>query len=196
MADPTPPPDRTSGPAPTPGLDGGRRRPSGRRGPLRRLAPLLVVLVAVALLVVVAVISPFESTEPALDVREAYVGASTDPAGAYLVIANGGGSDDLTAVHTDLGVVTLQRRVHDEITDQDVLQEATSLRVPGYTETRLQPGDDQLLVAVTGEPPEPGSTVTLRLEFRTSDPITVEAEVLSYEDIGTRMLPPLLTQEG
>lgn len=162
-----------------------------RRSPFRRWLPVLVVLGAALLLVAVALVSPFEPKPPALTVREAYVGAGADPAGAYLVVDNDGGTDDLVGVTTDLGPVTLERRTEDA-SGQSVLQPAASLRLTGYEQTRLQPGDDQLLVAVEGPAPQAGGTVSLTLNFRRSAPITVDAEVLTYDEIGTRLLPPRL----
>lgn len=160
-------------------------------GPLRRWAPALVVLGAIALLVGVAVVSPFGTTPPDIRVTTALVGADADPAGAYLVLENAGGSDDLVAVTSPAGEVTLQRRVIDGATDQEALEPAASLRVGGYEETRLQPGGDQLLVTTAdGRAPAVGETVSLTLEFRVSEPITVDADVLSYDDVGAALLPP------
>ncbi|MCD9624790.1 copper chaperone PCu(A)C [Rhabdothermincola salaria] len=160
-------------------------------GPLRRWAPALVVLGGIALLVVVAIVSPFGTTPPEVRVTTALVGADADPAGAYLVLENDGGSDDLVAVTSPAGEVTLQRRVIDGATDQEALEPTASLRVGGFEETRLQPGDDQLLLTTTdGRAPAVGETVSLTLEFRLSDPITVDAEVLSYDDVGAALLPP------
>jgi copper(I)-binding protein len=160
-------------------------------GPLRRWAPALVVLGAIALLVLVAIVSPFGTTPPDVRVTTALVGAGVDPAGAYLVLQNDGGSDDLVAVTSPAGEVSLERRVIDGATDQEALEPAASLRVGGYEETRLQPGGDQLLLTTTdGRAPTVGETVSLTLEFRLSEPITVDAEVLSYDDVGATLLPP------
>jgi copper(I)-binding protein len=186
MADRTPTSD-----APSPGdpTGGGSTAP---RTALRRFLPVLLVLGAAVLLIVMAIVSPFESKPPALEVREAYVGAGSNPAGGYLVVVNDGGSDDLVGVTTSLGTVALQRRDTDPTTGDPILVPAETLRLAGYEETRLQPGGEQMLISVSGPIPEPGTTVRLELEFRVSDPIVVEAPVLSYDEIGTIMLPPLL----
>jgi len=164
------------------------------RSPLRRALPFLMVLGAVSLLVVMAVVSPFETTEPDIEVRQAYVGAGADPAGAYLVLVDHGGSDDLTGVTSPVGEVTLQRRATDATTGEQILQDTDSLRIEGFAETRLQPGGDQLLIDLDGpaEDLRAGTTVTLRLEFRVSADIEVEAEVLTYDQIGSVLLPPVL----
>jgi copper(I)-binding protein len=175
-----PPPDGPADPSPP---------PTG----IRRWAPLLVVLGAVALLVIVAVVSPFSTQPPDLQVSTALVGAGEDPAGGYLVVDNGGGSDDLVAVTTPDADVILQRRDIDDVTGESILREVDSLRIEGYDQTRLQPGGDQLLLtSIDGTAPTAGSTVRLRLEFRVSDPVEVDAEVLSYDDIGVVLLPPRL----
>lgn len=192
----------TSTPPPHPG-DQHRPSPTSRGpdpdttppSPLRRWAPLLVVVGAVLLLVAVALVSPFSTTPPDIQVTNALVGAGTDPAGAYLVLDNGGGSDDLVAVTTPAGEVTLQRSTVDDNTGQTILDTVPSLRVGGYDQTRLQPGGNQLLLSTgDGRAPAVGETVELTLEFRVSDPITLPAEVLSYDDIGAVLLPPRLVE--
>jgi copper(I)-binding protein len=169
-----PPPD---GPAePSPPVTG-----------IRRWAPLLVVVGAIAVLVIVALVSPFSTQPPDLQVSTALVGAGEDPAGGYLVVDNDGGSD---APGAD---VILQRRDIDDVTGESILREVDSLRIEGYDQTRLQPGGDQLLLSsIDGTAPTMGSTVRLRLEFRVSDPVEIDAEVLSYDDIGVLLLPPRL----
>jgi copper(I)-binding protein len=163
------------------------------RSPLRRAAPFLVVAGAVALLLVMAVASPFETTDPDLEIRQAYVGAGSNPAGAYLVIVDHGGTDDLTGVTSPVGEVTLQRRTTDATTGEATLQPVDSLRIEGFEETRLQPGGDQLLIQLPGDDLlRAGTTVPLRLEFRVSDDIEVEAEVRTYDEIGSILLPPVL----
>jgi copper(I)-binding protein len=170
------------------------------RSTVRRLAPLLVVLGAVGLLVVMAVASPFETTDPDIEVRQAFVGAGSDPAGAYLVIVDHGGTDDLTGVTTPVGGVTLQRRTTDATTGEQTLQTVESLRIEGFDETRLQPGGDQLLIELedTDGQLRAGTTVPLRLEFRVSEDIEVQAEVRTYDEIGRILLPPVLAvpEEG
>jgi copper(I)-binding protein len=176
--------------------DTARAQPS-QKGALRRGAPLLLVLGAVVVLVVMAIASPFETTEPDLEVRQAYVGAGSDPAGAYLVIVDHGGTDDLTRVTTPVGEVSLQRRTTDDTTGESSLQPVDSLRIEGFEETRLQPGGDQLLIELEGsEELRAGTTVPLRLEFRVSDAIEVDAEVRTYDEIGTILLPPVLAVPG
>lgn len=179
--------------APTLPPPGGAPRPSPPSSAIRRWAPLLVVAGAIVLLVVVAVVSPFSAQAPDLQVSTALVGAGEDPAGGYLVVENEGGSDDLVAVSTPGAEVTLQRRDVDDVTGASILREVESLRIEGYDQTRLQPGGDQLLLtSADGTAPTVGSTVRLRLEFRVSDSVEVEAEVLSYDDIGVILLPPRL----
>jgi copper(I)-binding protein len=162
------------------------------RGPLRRWAPGLVVLAAVALMIGMAIWSPFETQGPDVTVQGAYVGAGADPAGGYLVLVNDGGGDDLVGVSVPGATVTLQRQVVDATTGQSSLVEAPSLRLPGYEEVRLQPGGDQLLLS--GLTPVAGTSLPMELRFRRSPPITVEATVLTYDEIGTLLLPPRLEE--
>ncbi len=159
-------------------------------GPLRRWAPALVVLGGIALVVVMAIARPFGSQPPDISVEGAYVGAGTDPAGGYLVLVNDGGGDDLVGVDVAGATVTLQRRVVDPTTGVSELSERESLRLPGYETVRLQPGGDQLLL--TGLTPVAGTTLSMQLRFRVGEPMTVEAEVLTYDEIGVLLLPPRL----
>ena len=159
-------------------------------GPLRRWAPVLVVLGGIALVVVMAIVRPFGSQPPDVSVQGAYVGAGADPAGGYLVLVNEGGGDDLVGVDVAGATVTLQRRVVDPTTGVSDLSETPSLRLPGYETVRLQPGGDQLLL--TGITPVAGTTLSMQLRFRVGEPMTVEADVLSYDEIGALLLPPRL----
>jgi copper(I)-binding protein len=186
--------DARSGDDPLPTTPAATTRGAPPRSTLRRVAPVLLVVGAVALVVVAAIASPFETTAPDLEVRQAYVGAGSDPAGAYLVILDHGGTDDLTGATTPVGEVTLQRRTTDATTGEPTLQEVDSLRIEGFAETRLQPGGDQLLIELDGDAElRAGTTVPLRLEFRVADDIEVQAEVLTYDEIGTILLPPVLS---
>ena len=112
----------TSTPPPLPGEQPGASPTSPGSGPdttaaspLRRWAPLLVVIGAVLLLVVVALVSPFSTTPPDIRVANALVGAGADPAGAYLVLDNAGGSDDLVAVTSPAGSVTAPLEITEDI---------------------------------------------------------------------------------
>ena len=165
-----------------------REQPSA--GPLRRWAPALLVLGGIALVVVMAIVRPFGSQPPEVSVQGAYVGSGVDPAGGYLVLVNDGGGDDLVGVDVPGATVTLQRRVVDPTTGVSELSERESLRLPGYETVRLQPGGDQLLL--TGLTPVAGTTLSMQLRFRVGEPITIDAEVLTYDEIGVLLLPPRL----
>ncbi len=184
---PSPTPENPDPPAITSAPDA---EPGRRGSAVRRWAPVLLVLAGIALVSGMAVLRPFSSQAPVVSVQEAYVGAGADPAGGYLVLRNDGGGDDLVGVDIAGANVALQRRVLDATTGVSELREAASLRLPGYEEVRLQPGGDQLLL--TGITPLTGTTVSMTLRFRVSDPIVVEAPVLTYDEIGQVLLPPRL----
>jgi copper(I)-binding protein len=164
---------------------------------IRRFAPILVVLFCAGILVVMAVVRPFTSPPSAPELQSPLVGAGLDPAAAYVVIHNTGGNDTLIGASTPAaGSVELQQREGQTESDPGVLVTVDQIEVPGYEDTRLQPGADQLLLVDLARPLSPGDTVQLTLEFERAGSVTVDAEVASYLDIADRLLPPRLVIPG
>jgi copper(I)-binding protein len=163
---------------------------------IRRFAPLLVVLFCGGLLVLVAVLRPFDSPPAAPELRDPLVGADADPTAGYVVIHNAGGNDTLVGASSPAATVELQQRVGATDDEPGELVTVTELDIPGFTDTRLQPGADQLLLTDLAEPLAPGDTIQLTLEFDRAGSVTVDAEVATYLDIADRLLPPRLVIPG
>lgn len=164
---------------------------------IRRLAPVLVVLFCISILVFAAVVHPFEKPPVALQLRSPLVASEGDPAAAYVVIHNGGGSDTLLGASTPAAAtVVIQHWQSSDPTDGtapvSALVTVSQLEVPGFGELHMQPGGDQLLLSGLTEPLTVGSTIPITLEFARSGALTVQAEAQPYDVIGDRLLPPRL----
>ena len=164
---------------------------------IRRFAPALVVLFCAGLLVMVAVVRPFDSPPAAPELRTPLVGADVDPTGAYVVIHNAGGNDTLIGASSPAAAtVEIQQRQGRTDTEPGELVVVEELAIPGFSDTRLQPGGDQLLLTDLVRPLSAGDTVELTLEFERAGTVTVDAQVESYVDIAERLLPPRLIIPG
>jgi len=161
---------------------------------IRRFAPGLVVVFCAGLLVVVAVVRPFESPPSDIDLRTPLVGAGTDPAAAYVVIHNAGGGDTLLGASTPVATtVELQQPSPD---DPAVLVAVDRIEVPGFEDTRLQPGSAQLLLTGLTRPLEVGDTVPLTLEFERAGESSVDATVETYDQVAEQLIGPRLRIPG
>ena len=164
---------------------------------IRRFAPVLVVTFCAGLLVLVAIVRPFSSPPAAIELQSPLVGADADPTAAYVVIHNAGGNDTLVGASTPAATtVEIQEREGQTETDAGVLVTVDELDVPGFTDTRLQPGGDQLLLTGLTRPLAAGDTISLTLQFERAGTLTIDAEVASYLDIADRLLPPRLEIPG
>ena len=164
---------------------------------IRRFAPALVVLFCAGLLVMVALVRPFDSPPAAPELRTPLVGADVDPTGAYVVIHNAGGNDTLVGASSPAAAtVEIQQRQGRTDTEPGELVVVDQLAIPGFSDTRLQPGGDQLLLTDLVRPLAAGDTVELTLQFERAGTVTVDAEVASYLDIAERLLPPRLIIPG
>jgi copper(I)-binding protein len=160
---------------------------------IRRKAPLLVVLFCAGLLVFMAVLRPFPDPGSEPELRDALVGAGSDPAGAYVVIDNAGGSDTLLGASSPAAErVELQEREGVTDTDAGELVVVDEMSIQGYEETRLQPGGSQILLSGLVRPLAAGDSVELTLDFERAGSVTVEARVATYEQIAEVLLPPRL----
>ena len=157
---------------------------------IRRFAPLLVVVFCAGLLVIVGIIRPFGSPSSAPELRDPLVGAGTDPAAAYTVIHNAGGKDTLLGASSPAAASVELQAPSPE--DAGVLVTVDELEIPGFEDTRLQPGSAQLLLTGLTAPLEVGDTIPITLEFERAGSLTMEAEVDTYESIARRLLPPRL----
>jgi copper(I)-binding protein len=168
---------------------------------IRRAAPVLVVVFCAGLLVIMALLRPFNDPAADPELRDAFVGFSEtdgattidDPAAAYVVIDNTGGSDTLLSASTPAAERTMLQELEGASdTSPGHLVTVDELPIEGYQETRLQPGSDQLLLSGLRPGLAVGDTVEITLDFERAGTVTVEAEVQTYAEIGERLLPPRL----
>ena len=113
---------------------------------------------------------------PELSVSSAYMPQPvSDMAAGFLTVANRGGAEDrLTSVTSDAaGSVTLHG------TKGQAMTEVTSLTVPAHGQLVFKSGGYHLMFEKLRQQPKQGGTVTLKLHFATSGPLTVEMPVKS-----------------
>jgi len=200
----TEPPGVEPDPTTEPALPSASQPTAGSTGPppdiyarIRRFAPVLVVLFCAGLLVMVAVLRPFDSPPAAPDLQTPLVGADADPTAAYVIIHNAGGNDTLLGASTPAATtVEIQQREGQTDTEPGDLVTVDQLAIPGFTDTRLQPGGDQLLLIGLQRPLAAGDSIQLTLDFDRAGSITVDAEVATYLDIADRLLPSRLKIPG
>ncbi|MFE0516595.1 copper chaperone PCu(A)C [Streptomyces sp. NPDC058964] len=116
-------------------------------------------------------------TKARLSVGSSYMPqpVSADMAAGFLTITNEGGTkDELTSVTSDIaGEVTM----HDTV--GGAMQEVTSLAVPAHGQLVFKSGGNHLMFEKLKRKPRRGDTVTLKLRFANSGPVTVEMPVRS-----------------
>ncbi|MFF4015614.1 copper chaperone PCu(A)C [Streptomyces sp. NPDC001843] len=100
---------------------------------------------------------------------------SADMAAGFLTIVNNGGTkDELTKVTSDVaGDVTM----HDTV--GGAMEEVTSFPVPAHGRLVFKSGGNHLMFEKLKHRPEQGQTITLKLTFAKSGPLTVEMPVKS-----------------
>lgn len=98
----------------------------------------------------------------------------SDMAAGFLSIANkGGAKDELTSVTSDLGPVTVHETVG------QAMEEVKTLDVPAHGQLVFKSGGNHLMFDKLKRNPKQGETVTVKLHFAKSGPITVEMPVKS-----------------
>ncbi|MGW7407929.1 copper chaperone PCu(A)C [Streptomyces sp. NPDC054833] len=100
---------------------------------------------------------------------------SADMAAGFLTITNkGAAKDELTSVASDVaGRVTM----HDTVGGS--MQEVTSFAVPAHGRLVFRSGGNHLMFEKLNRRPKQGDTITLKLKFAKSGPLTVEMPVKS-----------------
>jgi hypothetical protein len=100
---------------------------------------------------------------------------SADMAAGFLTISNqGGAKDELTSVTSDVaGQVTMHSTVG------GAMEEKTSFAIPAHGRLVFSSGGNHLMFEQLKRKPEQGQTVTLKLGFARSGPLTVEMPVKS-----------------
>ncbi|MEU6373890.1 copper chaperone PCu(A)C [Streptomyces sp. NPDC046909] len=141
--------------------------------PVRRLAP---VALAGALALTGCSDSGSGSDQAELSVSAAYMPqpVSDSMAAGYLTITNkGDANDELTSVTSGIGQVTAHETV------DAAMQEVKTLDVPAHGQLVFKSGGNHLMFENLKRKPEQGETVSVKLHFAKSDPVTVEMPVKS-----------------
>ncbi|GGV01715.1 hypothetical protein GCM10010260_42820 [Streptomyces filipinensis] len=117
------------------------------------------------------------STRAELSVNGPYMPqpVSSDMAAGFLTITNkGGAEDELTAVSSDVaGQVTMHS------TMGGAMREKTSFAIPAHGQLVFKSGGSHLMFEKLRRTPKQGQTVTVKLTFAKSGPLTVEMPVKS-----------------
>ena len=120
--------------------------------------------------------SSASATRPVLRVTGAYVPQPPmgDMAAGYFTITNSGGTaDELTGVSSDVaGTVSMHRT-----TAADQMVPVKAFTIPAHGTLVLSTGGNHLMLMKLRRKPMAGQTVTFRLRFATSRPMTVRAPV-------------------
>ncbi|MGV9756286.1 copper chaperone PCu(A)C [Streptomyces tricolor] len=115
------------------------------------------------------------SDEAELSVSSPYMPqpVSADMAAGFLTITNkGGAADELTSVTTDVaGQVTLHSTAGGTMTEQ------SSFAIPAHGRLVFASGGNHLMFEKLKRRPKQGQTVTVKLRFAESGPLTVEMPV-------------------
>ncbi|MFG2936342.1 copper chaperone PCu(A)C [Streptomyces sp. NPDC048282] len=100
---------------------------------------------------------------------------SADMAAGFLTITNKGGTkDELTSVSSDsAGEITLHE------TNGGAMEEVDSFEVPAHGQLVFKSGGNHLMFEKLKRRPEQGDTITVKLKFAESGPLTVEMPVKS-----------------
>ncbi|MEV5953468.1 copper chaperone PCu(A)C [Streptomyces sp. NPDC051987] len=100
---------------------------------------------------------------------------SADMAAGFLTITNRGGTkDELTSVTSDsAGEITMHE------TKGGAMEEVDSFEVPAHGQLVFKSGGNHLMFEKLKRRPEQGDTITLKLKFAESGPLTVEMPVKS-----------------
>ncbi|MFF4752294.1 copper chaperone PCu(A)C [Streptomyces sp. NPDC002514] len=101
--------------------------------------------------------------------------STADMAAGFLTIVNKGGTkDELTSVTSDqAGRITLHS------TSGGTMQEVASFAIPAHGRLVFASGGNHLMFENLKHQPKQGDTITLRLKFADSGPLTVEMPVKS-----------------
>ncbi|OIK05841.1 copper chaperone PCu(A)C [Streptomyces monashensis] len=117
------------------------------------------------------------SSKPELSVSGSYMPqpVSADMAAGFLTITNkGGAKEELTSVTSEAaGQVTMHS------TTGGTMREQTSFAIPAHGQLVFKSGGNHLMFERLKRQPKQGQTVTVKLTFATSGPLTVEMPVKS-----------------
>lgn len=121
-----------------------------------------------------------EGSSPQIIVMEAWSRPSPMAAGngaVYMTLMNEGGSDDtLLSAETDVAEVV---ELHESKIVDDVMKMSpvANIAVPAGGTAKLEPGGLHVMLIDLKEELKPGNKISLTLNFETSGPMTIEAEI-------------------
>ncbi|OIK26528.1 copper chaperone PCu(A)C [Streptomyces malaysiense] len=136
----------------------------------------LVLATALAGALALAGCSGSGSSKAELSVSGSYMPqpVSADMAAGFLTITNKGGTkDELTSVSSPAGQVTMHSTMGGEMREQ------SSFAIPAHGRLVFRSGGNHLMFEQLRHRPKQGQTVTLKLTFAKSGPLTVEMPVKS-----------------
>ncbi|MFF4399915.1 copper chaperone PCu(A)C [Streptomyces sp. NPDC001480] len=144
---------------------------------MRRSALLVATAAASACTLVLTGCGGSDDARAELSVRSSYMPqpVSADMAAGFLTIVNKGGTkDELTSVTSDAaGDVTM----HDTV--GGTMEQVASLPIPAHGQLVFKSGGNHLMFEKLKNRPAQGQTITLKLGFAKSGPLTVEMPVKS-----------------
>ncbi|MFF8906000.1 copper chaperone PCu(A)C [Streptomyces olivaceoviridis] len=145
---------------------------------MRRRAAVLTACALAGALALTGCSGPGSGTDKAeLSVGSSYMPqpVSADMAAGFLTITNkGGAGDELTSVTSDIaGEVTMHSTVG------GAMAEKSSFAIPAHGRLVFRSGGNHLMFEELKRAPKQGQTVTVKLTFSESGPLTVEMPVKS-----------------
>ena len=145
----------------------------------RQAAPVVAYLLLA--LAIIAVVNGWivPATSPHLTVGDVVAVEGTDAASVYLTVRARGNADQIVgATSPAAGVVILHG------TDDDGIMTTTDhLDIPRDGELAMHPGGTHLMLNGLLTPLVPKSVVKIRLLFRSSPPMDIEAGVVAYDQV-------------
>lgn len=121
-----------------------------------------------------------DGSPPQISVADAWARPSPMMAGngaIYMQLNNSGGSPDaLVSASTDVAEVV---EIHETVIENDVMKmhPVQKIEVPADGMAMLQPGGYHVMLINLKKQLEPGSKISVTLNFEKSDPMTIEAEI-------------------
>jgi copper(I)-binding protein len=148
---------------------------------VKKLAFLLGLMMAVVMMAAqCGATSPAGSGPPQIKVMDPWSRPSPAMAGngaVYMMLVNEGGADDaLISVETDAAEVV---ELHETKMEGDVMKMSpvTKVEIPAGGSAALEPGGLHVMLINLQQELVAGEKIRLMLNFETSDPLTIEAEI-------------------
>lgn len=121
-----------------------------------------------------------DGSSPQISVADAWARPSPMTAGngaIYMQLSNKGGSADaLVSASTDVAEVV---EIHETVIENDVMKmhPVEKIEIPANGMAMLEPGGYHVMLINLKQKLEPGSKISVTLNFEKSSPMTIEAEI-------------------